>query len=110
MASELAALPPKTLAAMENPSSHYSFGWSHGKGTLRNITLEIMNGKPDFAKGSFYNNPLYDDPKSDIPNYRKDFAAYAGPNVWPDTLTELRSAFMDVSLYFFNAEVGRIGR
>ncbi|KAJ3358797.1 hypothetical protein HDU91_005110 [Kappamyces sp. JEL0680] len=88
LASELAALPKEDLVAMEDAASHYSFGWSHGK--------EIMNGKPDFAKGSFYNNPLYDKPESKMPNYQDQFAAYAGPNIWPSALPELRDAFMDL--------------
>ncbi|KAH7875634.1 Clavaminate synthase-like protein [Lentinula edodes] len=57
-------------------SSRYSFGWSHGK--------EIMNGKPDFLKGSFYANPVIDAP-SVFEQYRTSYPEYYGNNIWPDT-------------------------
>ncbi|KAJ3899967.1 Clavaminate synthase-like protein [Lentinula edodes] len=56
--------------------SRYSFGWSHGK--------EIMNGKPDFLKGSFYANPVIDSP-SVFEQYRTSYPEYYGNNIWPDT-------------------------
>jgi hypothetical protein len=37
--------------------SFFSFGWSHGK--------EMLEGKPDFSKGSYYNNPIFDSPFDD---------------------------------------------
>jgi isopenicillin N synthase-like dioxygenase len=88
LASSLAALPKEELDGLEHPESTYSFGWSHGK--------EIMNGKPDFAKGSFYNNPIYNIPPSNNPEYAKEFPAYGCPNVWPKSLPELEVAFMDL--------------
>lgn len=51
LADQFAALPEATREQYARPPD-YSFGWSHGK--------EIMNGKPDRLKGSFYNNPKED--------------------------------------------------
>lgn len=52
----------------------FSFGWSHGK--------EIMNGKPDTLKGSFYANPIVDQPiVSDA--LKRKFPYYYGHNIWP---------------------------
>jgi hypothetical protein len=34
LASRLAALPSEALAAMEDPASHWNFGWSHGQERL----------------------------------------------------------------------------
>lgn len=51
-----------------------SFGWSHGK--------EIMNGKPDTLKGSYYANPIVDKPT--VPARDRDaHPEYYGENIWP---------------------------
>ena len=51
-----------------------SFGWSHGK--------EIMNGKPDTLKGSYYANPIVDRPT--VPAHDRDaHPEYYGENIWP---------------------------
>jgi len=34
LAFRVASLPPATLATLEDPGSHYNFGWSHGRETL----------------------------------------------------------------------------
>jgi hypothetical protein len=52
LAQKLANLPAKELSAIEDAESFYSTGWSHGR--------EKFQGRPDWAKGSFYANPLYD--------------------------------------------------
>lgn len=99
LASKLANLDEKLLKKMESPDSNYSFGWSHGK--------EIMNGRPDVAKGSFYNNPILNNPAKDDQEYRKKYPAYGGPNVWPnESLPELESAFM--ALGSLIVEVGKL--
>ncbi|KAG2486583.1 hypothetical protein HYH03_014753 [Edaphochlamys debaryana] len=54
LAAKLANLDPKVLASLEDPESHYSFGWSLGREAL-------SDGRPDSFKGSFYANPLADD-------------------------------------------------
>ncbi|BGP19039.1 hypothetical protein JCM10213_009251 [Rhodosporidiobolus nylandii] len=52
LSNAFASLPEKVREKYTHAASNYSFGWSHGK--------EIMNGKPDILKGSFYNNPIQD--------------------------------------------------
>jgi len=57
-----------------DPASKYSFGWSYGK--------EIMNGRPDTLKGSYYANPIT--ANVTIPDEeRKQFPEYYGDNIWP---------------------------
>ncbi|KAJ3860596.1 Clavaminate synthase-like protein [Lentinula novae-zelandiae] len=68
-------LDDTTREKYTDASSRYSFGWSHGK--------EIMNGKPDFLKGSFYANPVIDAP-SVFEQYRTSYPEYYGNNIWPD--------------------------
>lgn len=57
LARTLARLPEETLARYENERAFYCIGWSRGR--------EKFNGRPDLAKGSFYANPLHDDPAAD---------------------------------------------
>ncbi|KAF9229600.1 Clavaminate synthase-like protein [Gyrodon lividus] len=59
---KFAHLPEETKERYTDPESSYSFGWSHGK--------EIMNGKPDTLKGSYYANPIIDVP--DVPPELRD--------------------------------------
>lgn len=47
---KIAHLPPSEQAKLEHPESMYNVGWSYGK--------EKLGDKPDFAKGSYYGNPL----------------------------------------------------
>ncbi|KAJ3322290.1 hypothetical protein HDV06_003183 [Boothiomyces sp. JEL0866] len=84
--SRLAALSESELDSMVDPQSTYMFGWSHGK--------EIMNGKADFAKGSFYFNPIHDVPKSEDPEFAVKFAEYGRPNIWPPSLPQIREDLM----------------
>ncbi|GMI47074.1 hypothetical protein TrCOL_g3500 [Triparma columacea] len=69
----LAHLPQETLKTLEDEKSMFNAGWSHGK--------EKLGDKPDFAKGSFYFNPLSDAPgtKED----REKFPVSYPCNVWP---------------------------
>lgn len=53
------------LASLELPSIHHAVGWSHGR--------EQFNGAPDLSKGSFYANPLYDDPSLGQPHLVKQY-------------------------------------
>ena len=69
----LAHLPQETLKTLEDEKSMFNAGWSHGK--------EKLGDKPDFAKGSFYFNPL-----SDAPGTQEDrdkFPVSYPCNVWP---------------------------
>ncbi|CAK8991651.1 Synaptic vesicle 2-related protein [Durusdinium trenchii] len=64
----------------------YNAGWSHGK--------EKLGDKPDFAKGSFYFNPL-----SDTPGTEDDMAKFpwALPkNRWPKEIPELERKCKDL--------------
>ncbi|WVQ70116.1 uncharacterized protein L199_008341 [Kwoniella botswanensis] len=75
LAHRFATLPDEIKEIFTSPETSYLFGWSHGK--------EIMNGKPDTQKGSFYANPLIDVP--DVSErLRKDHPEYYAGNVWPD--------------------------
>lgn len=82
----LAHLPPDSLKALEDEASMYNAGWSHGK--------EKLGDKPDFAKGSFYFNPL-----SDTPGTEDDMAKFpwALPkNRWPKEIPELERKCKDL--------------
>jgi hypothetical protein len=46
LASRLAALPPGVLAEMEDPASHWNFGWSHGKEKLEGDRVGARARKP----------------------------------------------------------------
>ncbi|KAI8836140.1 hypothetical protein BC829DRAFT_405877 [Chytridium lagenaria] len=64
---------------------------SHGK--------ERIEGSLDFAKGSYYNNPVYDETPSSDEGYAEKFPAYGFSNVWPKELPELKEAYMDLGSY-----------
>lgn len=74
-AYKLAHLPTTYLEeSLTDKSSLYNAGWSHGK--------EKMGDIPDFAKGSFYFNPISDSPGAaeDRANYPVSYPC----NVWPE--------------------------
>ncbi|KAJ3559598.1 hypothetical protein NM688_g239 [Phlebia brevispora] len=77
--------------------SRYSFGWSHGK--------EIMNGRPDTLKGSYYANPIIDEPDVS-PELRNAYPEYYGNNIWPsDDVADVKGfedAFKDVGRFVFS--------
>lgn len=85
LASEVAALPDDVKTKYELPEAFYAVGWSHGR--------EKLQGRPDYAKGSYYGNPLHNAPFSD-PKVIKEFPAFAAPNKWPDEVPNLEDAFM----------------
>lgn len=86
LARRLAVLPPETLAHYERKETSYCFGWSRGR--------ESFKGKPDVAKGSFYNNPLFDDPADGNESVRAQFPYAASRNEWPSAeLPELEPTF-----------------
>lgn len=72
MSHTLAHLPEDQLADLEDEKSMYNAGWSYGK--------EKMGDTPDFAKASFYYNPLVDDPS---PELRDEFPWALPQNKWP---------------------------
>lgn len=72
-AHQLAHLPKESLAKLEDEKSLYNAGWSHGR--------EKLGDKPDFAKGSFYFNPLVDLPGTIAEREKYPFSYI--PNLWP---------------------------
>lgn len=73
LAHSLAKLPKEELDKLEDEASMYNAGWSLGK--------EKMGDTPDFAKASFYFNPLVDDPS---PELREEYPWALPANKWPD--------------------------
>jgi hypothetical protein len=73
LAHTLAHLPSDDLLKLEDSKSLYNAGWSHGK--------EKLGDKPDFAKGSFYFNPLTDAPGTQ--EERDQFPVSYPCNIWP---------------------------
>lgn len=85
---KFARLPEKIKAKYEHADSLWSFGWSHGK--------ERLQGKPDFAKGSYYANPIENVPFQDEEIIKK-WITFAHPNIWPtEDMPELEKAFMEL--------------
>ena len=74
MAHHLAHLKPQNYKALEDPTSFYNAGWSHGK--------EKLGDEPDLAKASYYFNPLTDTPGT--PEEREKYPASYPCNKWPD--------------------------
>ncbi|WWD15880.1 hypothetical protein CI109_100304 [Kwoniella shandongensis] len=99
LAHRFANLPEPEREKLARPETSFLFGWSHGK--------EVMNGRPDTQKGSYYANPLLDTPnvsdelKAAHPEY------YAG-NVWPtgvDGLEEFEETFKSLGKVIFDAGI-----
>jgi len=86
LARKFALLPEDIKHKYEHPQSHYNFGWSHGK--------EYMaDNKPDWAKGSYYANPVHDAPFAHDPALVAQFPSFCAPNIWPKAdLPELEPA------------------
>ncbi|KAJ7139709.1 Clavaminate synthase-like protein [Mycena epipterygia] len=82
-----------------DPRSRYSFGWSHGK--------EIMNGKPDVLKGSYYANPVVENPNVSSA-LQESYPEYYNKNIWPKIdeagVESFETAFKDLGKFIF--EVG----
>ncbi len=80
-------LPEETRKKYEHPKSYWSFGWSHGK--------EKLQGRPDYSKGSYYNNPTENVPYTDS-KIVEAWPSFAHPNIWPskEDEPELESSFM----------------
>ena len=79
MAHTLAHLPNDYLQEkLTDVDSMYNAGWSHGK--------EKLGDEPDWAKGSFYFNPLTDQPGTQ--EDRAKFPASYPCNIWPDRIPD----------------------
>jgi isopenicillin N synthase-like dioxygenase len=74
-AREFALLPDAIKEKYAHAKSKYNFGWSHGK--------EKFLGKPDVAKGSYYANPIHDDPFDNNQEFIDQYPSFAHPNIWP---------------------------
>jgi hypothetical protein len=71
-----ANLPDEVKDKYSLAKAYYSFGWSHGK--------ENLQGKPDFSKGSYYNNPETNDVTNGNQELIDKFPAFYHPNIWPE--------------------------
>ena len=98
LACRLSHLPPPTLATLTDAASSYNFGWSCGQEALENEAV-------DARKGSFYANPLLDQPTTD-PHLIATQPAYCRPNIWPrQQLPELEKAFKDLSRIMYDTGI-----
>ncbi|TYZ58791.1 hypothetical protein PybrP1_001567 [[Pythium] brassicae (nom. inval.)] len=89
LAFQFANMPDAVKDRCTLEKAYYSFGWSHGK--------ENLQGKPDFSKGSYYNNPETNDPTAGDAELIERFPSFFHPNIWPtEELPALESAFMDL--------------
>ena len=77
MSHTLAHLPTEYLEEhLTDASTMYNAGWSHGK--------EKLGDEPDWAQGSFYFNPLTDQPGSE--QDRAKYPVSYPCNLWPDRI------------------------
>lgn len=74
--NRFANLPEEVKDKYSLAKAYYSFGWSHGK--------ENLQGKPDFSKGSYYNNPETNDVTNGNQELIDKFPAFYHPNIWPE--------------------------
>ncbi|ETW87623.1 hypothetical protein HETIRDRAFT_99947 [Heterobasidion irregulare TC 32-1] len=96
LAYSFAHLDEPTREKYADIKSRYSFGWSHGK--------EIMNGKPDTLKGSYYANPVVDRPTV-AAALQKAYPEYYGANVWPtnqEGVEGFEEAFKELGSFVFD--------
>lgn len=85
MARDLALLDPEYLEEnLTDRDSLYNAGWSHGK--------EKIKDQPDWAKASFYYNPITDTPGT--AELRKQYPLSYPANLWPDVLPEFQARGM----------------
>jgi len=88
LARKLGKLPSELLSSYERPEAHYCVGWSRGQ--------EHFKGKPDISKGSFYANPIFDDPAEGDKAVQAKFP-YTLSCSWPSEVPELEAAFKTMS-------------
>ena len=90
-ACKFANLPDNIKKETEVPHAFYQVGWSHGN-------EKLQGNKPDYAKGSYYGNPLVDVPSTDKDLIAK-YPSFLEPNIWPKKdagLPEFESSFKEV--------------
>lgn len=89
LSHKFANLPQEAKRKVEDPENLFSNGWSHGKEKLE-------DGRTDLLKGSFYANPIFDQPAIDETTVQL-YPAYCQPNLWPkEDLPELEYAFKNL--------------
>ena len=87
LAREIALLPESDRKGMERPEAFFQVGWSHGN-------EKLQGDVPDFAKGSFYANPLVDVPLPSDSYSVSKYPSFLSPNAWPDeSLPSLEGSF-----------------
>ncbi len=92
----VANLPDRVKARLEHEPSMWNVGWSHGK--------EKLGDTPDFAKGSYYGNPLHDAAGND--DLRAKYPFFYPKNIWPGAdLPELEPAFKELGTIMHRAVV-----
>ncbi|KAF2073847.1 hypothetical protein CYY_004843 [Polysphondylium violaceum] len=95
LAPRYSSLPDAIKEKTVHKKSNYSFGWSHGKEILK-------PGVFDQFKGSYYNNPQYDQPFDDE-KMIEQFPESCHPNIWPvQDFPEMRPAFMELGQTIVN--------
>ena len=90
LAKRLAGQPREFLAQLEDEASQYNVGWSFGR--------ELLDGRVDTRKGSFYANPNMDVPTEDVALIER-YPCYCRRNVWPvpgGDLDDLEPAFKEL--------------
>jgi len=86
LGAQFAKLPDSVKDKVTHKASNYSVGWSHGKEILK-------PGQYDEHKGSYYANPQYDVPTTDL-KLIDEFPESCLPNIWPkDDFPALEPAF-----------------
>lgn len=87
LAARFASLPESVREKYVDVPSSYNFGWSQGKESLE-------SGHFDVHKGSWYANPLVDDPVGGDQLLMERYPAYCRRNVWPrEEFPELEASF-----------------
>lgn len=86
LGARFAALPDAIKKKTETPHAFFQVGWSYGN-------EKLQGDQPDWAKGSYYANPLIDVPSDDT-DLIAQFPSFLEPNVWPtEDMPEFEGAF-----------------
>jgi isopenicillin N synthase-like dioxygenase len=100
LSREFAVLPDAVKAATERPDAYFQVGWSYGN-------EKLQGDQVDWAKGSYYANPLADVPEPSDAEMVKKYPSFLEPNVWPgEALPDFEPAFKDLGVRI--VEVGRL--
>ena len=93
----VAHLSDAVKATLEHSPSMWNVGWSHGK--------EKLGNAPDFAKGSYYCNPVFDVPEPDEAKIA-EYPFFFPKNIWPDeALPQFEPRFKKLGQIMFDAVV-----